>query len=178
MYTLSIDKKASTKRGSKSRLKKTRRKSMPKKPKYPYPVPEFIAYLEATQEIRQNEEHDFIVLAKLLQFCHATLENAHAIWNSGRYAQEEPEIPTYDAIQFGFRRLIPLMINSTVGGWHELLTYVEQPEKYPWYDPLVDWSCTPPLKEFRPDKDYEEEDPSHTEQEEPAQTVMLEYIPF
>ena len=130
---------------------------MSKKPRYPYPVPALIAYLNAMQDSTQDDEHDYTVLANLLTFCHATVAHANELWHTGRFASEEPDLLTYRAIQFGFKRLIPLIIGSTVGGWHELLAYVEHPEHFPWYDPDTDWSCVPPLNQFRPAEDELEE---------------------
>jgi len=126
---------------------------MPKRARYPYPVPELIAYLEAMQDFTKDDEHDYTILANLLTFCHATVEHANMLWRSGRFATEEPDTLTYQAIHFGFKRLIPLIIGSTVSGWHELLAYVEHPEHFPWYNPDVDWPCVPPLNQFRPEED-------------------------
>lgn len=136
-----------------------------KKRKYPYPVPEFLACLEARRaETRAGAdegagEQEYLVLARLLELCHATMEHANEGWHAGHYSGEDALERTYEAIQFGFRRLIPLLLDSVAGGWHELLAYIEQPASYPWYDPLIDWSCAPPLKAYHPDEDNADDSP-------------------
>ena len=147
---------------------------MQKKPTYPYPVPALIAHLEATQASDQKDEQDYTVLAKLLQVCYATVENANALWQAGRFGTEEPEIPTYEAIHYGFKRLIPLIIDATVSGWHELLIYIEHPEKYPWYNPETDWPCAPPLLSS-PDLEDEETPGANDEQEADTEEVVEYY---
>ncbi|HEX7737038.1 MAG TPA: hypothetical protein VF458_19495 [Ktedonobacteraceae bacterium] len=121
-----------------------------------YPVPELIAYLEAMQDAAQNEENEFRVLAQLLLRCYAITEHANALWRSGRFTCEEPETLACKATHYGFRRLVPLLIESMAGGWREMLAYIEHPEQYPWYNPNTDWPAAPPLKEFQPAEDEEE----------------------
>ena len=148
---------------------------MAKRPRYPYPVPELLAYLEAMHDLEQDEQLDYRLLARLLQVCHATVEHANQIWRTGRYITEDPEIVTCQAVQFGFKRLIPLLFGAMVGGWQELLAYIEHPERFPWYRPDTDWSRVPPLKEVHPEEDeVEGEDVDH---EEGARTECRRAIP-
>jgi hypothetical protein len=142
---------------------------MSKKRKYPYPVPEFMAYLEAAHEETREDAEEYLVLARLLELCHATIEHANAGWQAGQYRGEETPELVYKAIQYGFRRLVPLLLANVVGGWHELLMYVEQPAHYAWYDQLVDWPCARPLKEYHPDEDDAEDESANTEQQIYAQ---------
>ncbi len=128
-----------------------RKERMAKRPKYPYPIPELIEQLEAMQAAEQSDEQAFGDLARLLKICHATMQNAHAIWQGCRFTGENPYTPTWDALNYGLKRLVPLIIEGTASGWHELLTYIEHPEKYPWYDPEHDWPQVPPL-EIRPEE--------------------------
>ena len=112
---------------------------------------------------------------KRLQVCHATVEHANQIWRTGRYTTEDPEIVTCQAVQFGFKRLISLLLAAMVGGWQELLAYIEHPERFPWYRPDTDWSRVPPLKEVRPEEDeVEDEDVDH---EGGARTECMRAIP-
>ena len=146
---------------------------MKQRQRYPYPVPELIAYLEAMHDLEQDEQLDYLLLAKLLHICHATIEHANQIWHTGRYTREDPEILTYQAVQFGFKRLIPLLLGATVGGWHELLAYVEHPERFPWYNPDTDWPCAPPLKELRPEEDEIETTNADHEKEADAENMLV-----
>jgi hypothetical protein len=118
---------------------------MAKQPRYPYPIPELIERLEAMQKEADEDDRSYGNLALLLKLCHATIENAHAIWQQNRFAEKGPNIPVYDALNYGLSRLVPLMIDCTACGWHELLTYVENPERYSWYDPDYDWPQLPPV---------------------------------
>lgn len=150
---------------------------MSKKRKYPYPVPEFLACLEARQEeARANAgdgegENEYLVLARLLELCHATVEHANEGWRAGHYSGEDALEQTYEAIQFGFRRLIPLLLDSVAGGWHELLASIEQPAAYPWYNPLIDWPCTPPLKAYQPEEDNAPDEPGKADPLTPERKV-------
>lgn len=118
---------------------------MAKRPKYPYPIPELITRLEEMQAEADEDDHAYANLACLLKLCHATMENAHALWHKTHFREDAPGMPVYDALNYGLSRLIPLMIDSTVYGWHELLTYIEDPAKYPWYNPEYDWPQISPL---------------------------------
>lgn len=116
------------------------------RPKYSYPLPELIAYLEKMQEETQDTCRIYGDLVRLLKICHATMQHAREIWQARLFESEGPEIAASDAMQYGPGRLVPLMIDHTVSGWPELLTYIEHPEKYPWYDPDFDCPLLPPLQ--------------------------------
>lgn len=133
---------------------------MAKRPKYPYPVAELIAYLERTQEETQDDYHLYGDLARMLKICHATMQHAHEIWQARLFEIEGPEIAASDAIQYGLGRLVPLIIDHTVSGWPELLTYIEHPEQYSWYDPDLDCPLLPPLQ-VQDEEEYIDDEELH-----------------
>lgn len=113
------------------------------KPRYPYPLPELIASLEQMQEVTQHHEHIYSNLARLLKICHATMEHVRESWESQRFVNEGALEATCEALNYGLKRLVPLALDCTIGGWNELLIYIEHPERYPWYDPQRDWPSAP-----------------------------------
>lgn len=57
---------------------------MATRPKYPYPIPELIQHLELAQAETRDRDHLYVNLARLLKICHATMQHAQEIWQSGR----------------------------------------------------------------------------------------------
>jgi hypothetical protein len=116
---------------------------MTTRPKYPYPIPELIAHLEQVQACTQESEQIYHNLARLLKICHATMEHARELWEEQRFLDGEALVSTCQTLNYALKRLVPLALDCTVGGWNELLIYVEHPERYPWYDPQRDWPSAP-----------------------------------
>ena len=116
------------------------------RPRYPYPQPELIAYLERAQRQTQDRDHIYSHLARLLKICHATIEHAHALWQGQCFQEWGPELATSEALQYSLGRLVPLILEHTPAGWAGLLNYVEHPEQYAWYDSRRDWPLLPPLQ--------------------------------
>ena len=119
---------------------------MATRPKYPYPIPELIQHLELAQAETQDRDHLYANLARLLKICHATMQHAQEIWQSGRLQGRYAEFAAADAMQYGLGRLVPLIIDHTPAGWPGLLNYIEQPEKYAWYNPVRDRQILPALQ--------------------------------
>jgi hypothetical protein len=109
-----------------------------------YPLPQLLAYLETTR----GDEQEYAVLARLLRLCGETVEHANALWRAGRFEGEGEETleTAFEAVQYSFRRLIPFILRSVVGGWRELLLYLPDPETCPWYNPLTDQVALPPFQ--------------------------------
>jgi hypothetical protein len=125
-------------------VKRGENKDMEKETAYPYPVPEFIEHLDLMQELLQHDEKIYSSLARLLEICHATVEHANAIWKTQRFLTEGPEMPTQDALGYALSRLVPVILRCAVGGWNELMMYIENHEDYPWYDPNEEYPVLPP----------------------------------
>jgi hypothetical protein len=106
---------------------------------YPYPLPEFIAYLEQMHTQPSEDPEHYARLADILQTCFSVVEEANARWRVGTFAREDTFFNSEILLGSVLGQLIPAILKGMIGGWFELLCYIDDPENYPWYDPAEEY---------------------------------------